>query len=263
IPAAGIMKYKRDVIDRKGYKAILKLSVIYLFVAVFWSLFDQTGSSWILQAKSVYVVKTIDLRFWVFDFDWLHFTLLPSQVQAANPILILIFVPIFTFFIYPAINRFFKLKPLRKISIGMFIAAISFAIIAWMEQQITAQVHISILWQFLAYAVLTAAEVMVSITALEFSYTQAPNTMKSLIMGFYLLSVSLGNFIAALVNGLIEREDGSLRLEGAEYFWFFTIFMLLTAIGFILVAANYKEKTYIQGKDDDDDEADPIIWEKS
>ena len=40
----------------------------------------------------------------------------------------------------------------------------------------------SIAWQVLAYAILTAAEVLISITCLEFSYTQAPNNMKSFIM---------------------------------------------------------------------------------
>jgi proton-dependent oligopeptide transporter, POT family len=262
VPPAGLKKYKIEVIEKKGYKVILKLCVVYLFIAVFWSLFDQTGSSWILQANSDFVVKSIDLGFGWIDADWLKFTLLPSQVQAVNPILILIFVPIFTFFIYPAMSKMFKLTPLKKITIGMFIAAISFAIVAWMEAQIVQENYISILWQFLAYAVLTAAEVMVSITALEFSYTQAPNSMKSLIMGFYLLSVSFGNFIAAAVNGLIERPDGTMRLTGPEYFWFFTILMLVTAVFFIIVAVKYKEKTYIQG-DDGDNEADPYIWEQA
>ena len=42
-------------------------------------------------------------------------------------------------------------------------------------------------WQILAYVVLTATEVLVSITALEFSYKQAPLRMKSFIMALFLL----------------------------------------------------------------------------
>ena len=48
-------------------------------------------------------------------------------------------------------------------------------------------------WQFLAYVILTLGETMVSITGLEFSYTQAPNKMKSAVMALWLFTVSMGN----------------------------------------------------------------------
>ena len=62
----------------------------------------------------------------------------------------------------------------------------------------------SIGWQIFAYAILTFSEVMVSITCLEFAYTQAPRTMKSVIMALFLMSVSLGNFFTAGVNSFIQ-----------------------------------------------------------
>jgi POT family proton-dependent oligopeptide transporter len=109
---------------------------------------------------------------------------------------------------------------------------------------------VHVIWQLFAFVILTAAEVMVSITALEFSYTQAPNSLKSLIMGLFLLSVSLGNLITALVNKIIVNADGTLMLDGAEYFWFFTVLMFVTSLIFIFVARLYKPKTYIQsGRD--------------
>jgi len=104
----------------------------------------------------------------------------------------------------------------------------------------------SIGWQFLAYIILTAAEIMVSITALEFAYTQAPKKMKSLIQSVELLAVSLGNAFAAVVNNVITKEDGTSRLPGASYYWFFLIAMLVTAFIFIPVARWYKPKEYIQ-----------------
>jgi len=97
-----------------------------------------------------------------------------------------------------------------------------------------------------AIAVITSSEVLVSITALEFSYTQAPNSMKSFIMGIFLLSVSLGNLITALVNLFIVNPDGSLKLEGAAYFYFFSILMLVTAAAFGIYSRFYKEESYIQ-----------------
>ena len=104
----------------------------------------------------------------------------------------------------------------------------------------------SVGWQFLAYLFLTAAEIMISITCLEFSYTQSPKKMKSFIMAVYLLSISLGNVFTAVVNASIQNPDGSSKLAGASYYWFFTIAMLVTAVIFIPVAARYPVKNYIQ-----------------
>ena len=94
------------------------------------------------------------------------------------------------------------------------------------------------------------AEVFVSITCLEFSYTQAPKKMKSFIMSAYLLSVSLGNIFVSLVNIFIQNEDGSSKLAGAEYYVFFAACMLITAILFVPYAMIYKEKTYIQDSEE-------------
>ena len=111
----------------------------------------------------------------------------------------------------------------------------------------------SVGWQFFAYLILTAAEIMVSITCIEFSYTQSPKKMKSFIMAVYLLSISLGNAFTAVVNASIQNADGSTRLPGADYYWFFTIGMLVTAVLFIPVARRYPVKNYIQDEAESSD----------
>lgn len=103
----------------------------------------------------------------------------------------------------------------------------------------------SVLWQILAYFLLTCAEVMISITCLEFSYTQAPKNLKSLIMGLYLLAVSLGNFITAMIN----QVSGTLEIEGVSYYMIFTVMMLVAAVAFVFVGRFYSGTTYIQGDD--------------
>ncbi len=251
IKPAGWQTYKKDLFSPQGKKAILNLSVMYIFIAVFWSLFDQTGSSWVLQAERM--DKFVDLGF-------VRFELLASQIQAINPLLILVFVPLFSFFIYPKLDRIWPLTPLRKISAGLYITAGSFAIIAFAQHIIDAGGTPSILWQFSAYVILTLAEVMVSITGLEFSYTQAPNTMKSFIMGLWLLSVSLGNLIAALVNGLVSGLKDASGNFTALYFWFFVGLMLFTAVCFTFVALRYKEESYIQSRKD---AMDPLLVENN
>ena len=128
----------------------------------------------------------------------------------------------------------------------MFIASFSFVLCAIPENQISHGGQPTILWQFFAYLFLTIGEVLVSITALEFAYTQAPNSMKSFVMGFYLLSISLGNLVTAIVNGFIQNPNGSNKLEGAAYYWFFVALMVATAITFVFISKSYKEESYIQ-----------------
>ena len=70
--------------------------------------------------------------------------------------------------------------------------------------------------------------------------------MKSMIQSINLLSISLGNTIAAIVNSVITKEDGTSKLPGASYYWFFAVAMLITAVLFIPVARWYKPKEYIQ-----------------
>jgi len=231
VPAAGI-GFVKETFSGEGLKVIGKLCIIYVFIATFWAIFDQMDSAWVLQAEQM-------------NRNWLGHEWLPSQIAAANPLMILVWIPIFSYVIYPAINKVFKLSPLRKISIGLFVTASVFLVSVVIENKISAGQMPSVAWMFLAHLILAAAEVMVSITCLEFSYTQAPKKMKSFIMAVFLLSISLGNILTAVVNIFIQNEDGSSKLEGAGYFWFFAIMMFLTAIIFVPVAALYKEKTYI------------------
>ncbi len=444
IPAGG-KDFIKESFSGEGLSAFFKVALVLLFTTPFWALFDQTGSSWITQAQ-----YNLDLNF-------AGINVLPSQIQAANPFFIIIFIPILSYFIYPAVDKFFKMTAVRKICIGFFIGGISFAIPAMLETWIRDSYEItnqpqngslsgslpnlfyhpndgfqgedtftfivkkdgvesepatvrilveptgdqlrgggqelntdegapvtiflggystlkqvedpkteveeskeaaplkytildatpvyeegsgeeidnsnrkishyttpngrldgtapiltftpnkdykgtdtfryqvsgldrtseastisisvdskedppvacartvattagssvsfslqgggmkpSFLWQILACLFLTIAEIMISVTALEFAYTQAPNKMKSLIMFLYLLPMSLGNGFTAMVNLFIVNDDGSLKLEGPSYFWFFDAIIFITGILFIGVVLFYKEKTYIQ-----------------
>ena len=104
----------------------------------------------------------------------------------------------------------------------------------------------NIIWQVIAYILITAAEVMLSITVLEFSYTQAPKKMKSFVSSVSLLSITLGNFFVIGVNKFIQKPDGTTTLEGADYYWFFVKAIIITGVLFSIVAIFFKEKTYLQ-----------------
>ncbi|MGA3159357.1 MAG: POT family MFS transporter [Steroidobacteraceae bacterium] len=207
VPPAG-RQWLRDIGSAEGLRLIGRLSLIYLFVAVFWALWDQSnGQAWTLQATSDLMDKNLGFGF----------TLLAGQIQIVNGLLILAMIPLFTYGIYPLVNRFFKLTPLRKIGSGFFVAAASFLIVSWVEARIQSGQRVSVWWQILAYVVLSASEVLVSITCLEFSYKQAPLRMKSFIMALYLLSISVGNGMTASVNSLMVRDlPGTTVSAGVE-----------------------------------------------
>jgi POT family proton-dependent oligopeptide transporter len=74
--------------------------------------------------------------------------------------------------------------------------------------------------------------------------------MKSFIMSLYLLSVSLGNLFAALVNSLMQNAQGRSLLTGASYYWFFTGCMLAATLLFLPVLRWYRPREYIQGQNE-------------
>ncbi len=208
VPPAG-KAWLNEVFSKDGVKLILNLLVIYFFVACFWMLWDQAnGNTWTLQAESSLMDKSI-----------LGLTLLPAQLQVVNGLFILVMAPIFSYFIYPLMGRFFTVTPLRKIGIGLFTVASSFLIVAWIEKEIQSGRSVSAWWQILAYAVLTASEVLVSITALEFSYKQAPLRVKSFIMALFLLSTSVGNLMIAAVNGAMVKPVHATAFATGDESW--------------------------------------------
>ena len=257
IPPSG-GQFVRDIFSKEGLQVIAKLGVIFLvFIAMFWALYNQTYSRLIDQAKSMdrHVLDFAWMRSlendlvgrgWTFLSGLTDWQIDQNQVQVVNSILILVFIPLFSYIVYPAMNKIVRMTYMKKIAIGMFICAMSFAFSAWIEQGIQDKTISSIYWQLLTYISISVAEIMVSITCLEFAYTQAPKKLKSLVMGLFLLSQTTGNIFTAIVNFFIKNPDGTSKLPGASYYWFFTEAMLVTAVLFIFVTLFYREKSYIQ-----------------
>jgi POT family proton-dependent oligopeptide transporter len=238
VPPGGA-RFFRDVVSPAGKHVIARLGLLFfLFVPMFWSLWDQSSSAWVFQAENMNR-----------ELNWFGqtFVIEPAQVQAINPLLIMIFIPLFNFGLYPAINRFWRVTPMRKIGLGFALTAVAFVGSYLIEWEISRGGRPHINWQVLAFVVLTAAETMVSITALEYAYTQAPNTMKSLVMSMNMLSVAIGNGFTFFVNWAIGKFDTNKVFEGPTYYAFFVASMTLTTLAFIWASRHFQEKTYIQG----------------
>src|SRR5262249_33811517 len=155
--------------------------IYYVFVAVFLSLWGQSnGQTFTLQATSDLMDKPL--------FGFLagvpalsglpRHELPPSPVHGGRGLRVVVWSPHFPLFTYPVMGRMFRLTPLRKIGIGLWVIAASFLPVALIENRIMHGEVVSVWWQMLSYVILTAAEVLISITALEFSYMQAPLKVK-------------------------------------------------------------------------------------
>uniref|UniRef100_A0A8C2ADD5 Solute carrier family 15 member 1 n=1 Tax=Cyprinus carpio TaxID=7962 RepID=A0A8C2ADD5_CYPCA len=86
-------------------------------------------------------------------------------------------------------------------------------------------------WQVIQYFLMTCGEVVFSVTGLDFSYSQAPSNMKSVLQAGWLLTVAVGNIIV-----LIVAEAGSLPEQWAEYVLFAC---LLVAVSIIFAVMAY------------------------
>ncbi len=202
-------------------KAVGWISLIFAPVAIFWALYFQYGSAWTLQADKMNRVVA-------------GFEISTGQVQTLNAVLVLALIPLFTLVVYPAVVRAgVAVTPLRKMSVGMFVAGLSFVAAAWVEGQVLAGGHPHVAWQLPQYALMGVGEVLVSVTALEFAYTQAPAQLKSLVMGLWFLTISGGSLLAAVVAGLN-------RWRGVGYYHFYAWLMLGAAVAFLLVTLAYR-----------------------
>ncbi len=224
-----IAKTKFSEQSVEGVKAVWRVLAVFAFVPFFWMLNDQNSSEWVLQAANM------DLHF--LGIDWLA-----SQVQAANPILVLLYIPLFNYGLYPFIEKLgINFNAYRKIGTGFILSVLSFVVIWWIQVQIDKGNSPSIGWQLIAYIIITAAEVMVYQTGLEYAYTQAPASMKSTIMSFWLLTIAGGNLLVSAINSNIASGGIFSKLSGAEYYLFFTFLMAVVSLVYLFVSRRFKE----------------------
>jgi proton-dependent oligopeptide transporter, POT family len=213
----------------EGPIAVLRITSVFVLVSAFWALFDQKGSSLILQAQT--------MNLWLWD----GFKVEPAQLQAANPTLVMLLIPFAGKILYPAAARLgFEPTPLRRMTAGLVLAALAFVALALIQAEIDRQGagKVWVGWQLIVYFLITLGEVLVSITGLEFAYSQAPGRMKSTIMGFWLLAISLGNVLTSMI--------ALARLPPLASFWTFAAIGGGGALLFAVRARFYTPRDYVQ-----------------
>ena len=219
----------------EGVRAVLRVLVLFFLVTPFWSLFDQKASTWVLQADAM--TKP----------SWFE----SSQMQALNPLLVMLLIPFNNLVLYPTLRRLgFEMTALRRMTAGIAFASLAWIVVGGMQVVLDRGHAFSIVWQVLPYALLTLGEVLVSATGLEFAYSQAPQAMNSALMAFWYLSATIGNLWVLVVNAAVKNPGvtNSIASTGfgvtAFQMFFFAAFAFVAALAFSLVARSYRVVDY-------------------
>jgi dipeptide/tripeptide permease len=133
-----------------------------------------------------------------------------------------------------------RVAPTTKMALGMVLTGFSFIIAGFVQKQIDAfsvfegdsleciDGCVSLLWQLPQYVVMTAGEILFSIPGLELVYSQSPVRLKSVMQGFWLLSIAFGNLIVVLM--------AEWTFFTPEYeFYVYSIFIFMAMLLFVFV----------------------------
>jgi proton-dependent oligopeptide transporter, POT family len=238
--------------QRPVLRKILGLFVVVIF---FWSVIEQYDNTWILFARDHvnlnifdYAPDTWQAAVLGFVHHYLHVDLLgkplvADQFQVLNAIFVVLLVPVVAV-VWRLLDRAgLKLRPTDKMLIGFVLTLATPLILAIAGARADAVGRISAWWLVSAYFVITTAEVCISVVGLELAFTAAPESMKSIVTACWLLTMSCGDFLNALITPYYERSVsvGSLtvRFSPCVYFSLFTLMMIPVVIAFVLVARRF------------------------
>ena len=218
-----------------GVRAVLRIMIVFALVTPFWSLFDQKASTWVLQGELM--TKPA----------WFQ----SAQMQALNPLLVMLIIPFNNLVLYPALRRMgFEVTALKRMGWGIAFSGMAWIVAGLLQLKMDGGDPTSITWQVLPYALLTFGEVLVSATGLEFAYSQAPQSMKGSIMSLWMLAVTVGNLWVLLTNAAIRNDAtsdwiaGTGMSETAFLMFFFAGFAFVAAAVFALYAKRYPMQDY-------------------
>lgn len=227
-----------------GVRAVLRILIIFAIVSPFWSLFDQKASTWVLQGKTM----AIPHEAWWWP-SWLVKD--AGQMQALNPLMVMLLIPFNNLVLYPLLTRLgFQVTALRRMGWGIAFSGVAWLFAGVIQLWIDGGDPVSLAWQIAPYALLTFAEVLVSATGLEFAYSQAPPSMKGVIMSFWMLSVTFGNVWVLLTNAAVRNESATAFIastgmsENAFLIFFFAGFAFVAALIFAWYARRYPMQDY-------------------
>jgi dipeptide/tripeptide permease len=212
-------------------RQILHILPILAMFPIYSCLYDQQGSVWTIQATHMYVPPYMQ----------------PEQMNMINPLLIMIFIPLFDQMIYPFLqNRCqISIAPLRLMSWGMFLTAMAFTCSGFVDSAIEyhtahdpSQRHVHVMWQLPQITLLAVGEIFLSVTGLEFAYSQSPTRLKAFVTAMYLSTTGIGDLLAGLLYSTVFSN-----MKRATVMHVCAIMMLGNLRIFVWVARWYETST--------------------
>jgi proton-dependent oligopeptide transporter, POT family len=225
-------------------KVLTSLFGIFGLLAFFWTIYEHNDNLWVFFARD-----RMDLTAPSWVPDW--FTqevevngakqerLAPDQFQFINAALILILVPIATWF-WPKFDPTGKRFPhTSKMLLGFLFTAgapASMAVAGYLSE---GGAKVAMGWLVLAYFMLTVGEVLVYGTGLDLSYAYAPARMKGFVTACFLVTNALGNLINSVYAPLYQSDRGTGVIPPAAYFTLDTAIGLAAAVAFYFVGRKF------------------------
>ena len=179
---------------------------LFLLAAVFWSGFEQAGSSMNLFAER----RTDRLFFgWEMPTTWL---------QNVNPIFIVILAPVFGWLWQWLARRDLNPPIPVKFALGLLGLAAGFFVISWGAAYGTDAVRVSVAWLIVTYFLHTCGELALSPVGLSSMTKLAPEGRVGQMMGVWFIAAALGNLFAGLVAGQLEALAPSTLFRNVALF---------------------------------------------
>jgi POT family proton-dependent oligopeptide transporter len=174
-----------------------RIWVIYIvafFVIFFWSAFEQAGASLTYFAEEQ-TNRTLFGK-----------TIPTSYFQSINAVAIVIFAPLFVWLWGGLGKRNMEPASPFKQSIGLFLLALGYLVIAMGVQGINPSTKLSMIWLVSLYTIHTFGELCLSPIGLSMVNKLAPVKLASLLMGVWFLSTAAANKFAGTLSELYPEE---------------------------------------------------------
>ena len=176
-----------SVTERKRASAIL---VLFLASALFWSMFEQAGSSLNLFAE-----RNTNRNILGFEYP-------ASWFQFVQPVFVVILAPVFAW-LWTWLGRREPSSP-TKFTLGLFFGGAGFAVLAWGATQASGGVLVSMWWLNVTYLLHTIGELCLSPVGLSAMTKLAPARVGGFIMGLWFVSISIGDYLAGKAASVYE-----------------------------------------------------------
>lgn len=201
-------------------KAVMNILKLFLTLPVFWALSSQFNSRFVFQGTKM----NGDIGFYVIK---------PDQMAMSTSVLKMFYIPIFDYAIYPFLLKFGLKTSLQKMAMAYVMVALGF-IAAGVVEWVIADNFISILWLLPQLFLISFGDMFLWVPNITFAYTQAPESMRSVMSSISYMAIAGGSVIIITVSG-----SNFLPSQFVE-FLFYSGLMILNTLWFVLMARKYQ-----------------------